>query len=204
MIKDRTSLLLISETLDWLWYTKIFTKIDLKDAYYRLQVREGDKWKIAFWTWYSHFEYCVFPFGLSNTPAIFQVYLNYVLVGLVDIVYVVYLDDLLVFSENSEEHKDVVQQVLERLRTHKLYMNLKKYEFGTDMVEFLGLIVNPTGIIMDPACVEAIWDWATPKTFKEIQMFLGFTNFYRRFIKNYSKVVTPLTDLLSELDQKKN
>jgi hypothetical protein len=202
-IKDRTPLPLISETLDRLRRAKVFTKLDLKDAYHRLRIKEGDEWKTAFRTRYGHFEYCVLPFGLSNAPATFQAYINQALVGLVDVTCVVYLDDILVFSEDPTEHTAAVHAVLERLRTYKLYANLKKCEFDTDTVEFLGFIVGPQGISMDPSRVETVRDWPEPTSFRDIQVFLGFTNFYRRFIHRYSKITYPLTEMLKGMESGK-
>ena len=202
-IKNRTPLPLISETLDRLRRSKIFTKLDLKDAYHRIRIKEGDEWKTAFQTRYGHFEYYVLPFGLSNAPATFQAYINQALVGLVDVTCVVYLDDILIFSEDPGEHTEAVRQVLERLRTHKLFANPKKCAFGTDTVEFLGFLVGPKGIEMDPSRVEAIRDWPLPASFRDIQVFLGFTNFYRRFIRSYSKVAHPLTELLKGIESGK-
>ena len=101
--------------MDRLRGAKIFIKLDLKDAYYRLRIWEGDEWKTAFRTRYGHFEYYVMPFGLSNAPATFQAYINHALVGLVDVTCVVYLDDILIYSENPEDHTKAVREVLERL-----------------------------------------------------------------------------------------
>ena len=202
-VKNRTPLPLISETLDRLRRAVVFTKLDLKDAYHRLRIKEGDEWKTAFRTRYGHFEYCVLPFGLSNAPATFQAYINQALIGLVDVTCVVYLDDILIFSEDPSQHEDAVRQVLERLRSYQLYANLEKCEFETDTVEFLGFLVGPKGIQMDPSRVESISSWPVPESFRDIQVFLGFTNFYRRFIKSYSKITLPLTDLLKGMEKGK-
>ena len=115
-IKNRTPLPLISETIDRLQRAKVFTKLDLKDAYYRLRIREGDEWKTAFRTRYGHFEYYVMPFGLSNAPATFQAYINHALVGLINVTCVVYLDDILIYSEDLAQHTEAVRRVLERLQ----------------------------------------------------------------------------------------
>ena len=200
-IKNRTLLPLISETLDRLRRAVKFTRLDLKDAYHRLRIREGDEWKTAFRTRYGHYEYLVLPFGLTNAPATFQAYINQALIGLVDVTCVVYLDDILIYSEDPRKHTEAVRQVLERLRTYELFINLKKCEFSTDTVEFLGFVINPQGIRMDPSRVATIRDWPLPSSFKDIQVFLGFTNFYRRFIAGYSKVCRPLTDLLKGMER---
>jgi hypothetical protein len=115
-IKNRTPLPLISKTMDRLYRAKVYTKLDLKDTYYQLQIREGDEWKTVFRIYYRHFEYCIMPFGLSNTPAIFQAYINYILVGLIDIIYIVYLDNILIYLEDPEQYITAVRYILERLQ----------------------------------------------------------------------------------------
>ena len=195
-VKNRHPLPLISETLDRLTGAKVFTKLDLKDAYHRIQIRKGDEWKTAFRTRYGHFEYLVIPFGLTNAPATFQAYINKSLTGLMDKFCVVYLDDILIYSDAQSEHLDHVKQVLERLRRFGLYASLKKCDFFTTKVEFLGFIVSTNGLAMDQRRVAAIQEWPKPKSYHEVQVFLGFVNFYRRFIHHYSQIAGPLTGLL--------
>jgi len=202
-VKNRTALPLISETLDRLVGAAIFTKFDLKDAYHRIRIQKGHEWKTAFRTRYGHFEYLVMPFGLANAPATFQSYINQALIGLVDTICVIYLDDILIYSKTTEEHHAAVRKVLERLRQFKLYCNLKKCEFDTDKVDFLGFRVSTEGVGMEPSRVAAIEEWPEPKTFRELQVFLGFANFYRRFIAKYSKVVAPLTNMLKGMQEGK-
>jgi hypothetical protein len=155
-VKNRLALPLISETLDRLSEGRVFTKLDLKDAYHRIRIRRGDEWKTAFRTRYGHFEYTVMPFGLTNAPATFQGYINRALSGLVDVFCVVYLDDILIFSDNEEEHWKHVAHVLERLQRYRLYANLKKCQFAVNQVEFLGFIVSTDGVSMDPSRVDVI------------------------------------------------
>ena len=155
-IKNGHPLPLISETLDRLYGAKHFTKLDLKDAYHRLRIKQGDEWKTAFRTRYGHFEYMVMPFGLTNAPATFQAYINKSLAGLLDHFCVAYLDDVLIYSNSPEEHLDHVRQVLERLRKYRLYANLKKCEFSTTQVEFLGFIVFIDGVTMNQRRVDTI------------------------------------------------
>ena len=194
--KNRAPLPLISEILDRLSKAKRYTKLDLKDAYYRLRIREGDEWKTAFRCRYGHFEYNVMPFGLVNAPATFQTFINEVLGDLVDTICIAYLDDILIYSEDAAEHSMHVRHVLERLQQYDLYLNLEKCEFNVDRVSFLGFVIDPTGIHMEGTRISAILQWPVPKSVKDIQIFLGFTGFYRRFVRNYSKVTAPLTDLL--------
>jgi hypothetical protein len=171
-----------------------FTSLDLKDAYHRIPIKLTDRWKTAFRTRYGHFEYLVMPFGLTNALATFQGYINRALGGLVNKCCVVYLDDILIFSNLREEHVRHVCEVLARLRKFALYGNLKKCSFFQERVAFLGFIVILNGVEMDPSRIDAVESWPTLRTYADIQQFLGFTNFYRRFIKDYSKIIKPLTD----------
>ena len=145
-IKNCYPLPLISELLDRLNGATIFSKIDLKDAYYQIQIKEGDKWKTAFYTHYGHFEFLIMPMGLTNIPATFQSYINNALRGYVDDFCVVYLDDILVFSHSNEEHTHHLELVMERLRQFDLYANAKKCSFFQEELEFLGYLINTKGI----------------------------------------------------------
>ena len=194
--KNRHALPLISETLDRLNGAKRFTKLDLKDAYHRIRIKEGDEWKTAFRSRYGHFEYLVMPFGLTNAPATFQAYINKSLYGIVDVFCVVYLDDILIYSDNAAKHTLHVRKVLERLQQHQLYVNLKKCEFSTTRVEFLGFIITTDGVTMDQRRVDTVTSWPQPTTYREVQVFLGFVNFFRRFIHHYSQIAGPLSSLL--------
>ena len=135
------------------------------------------------------------PFGLTNAPAGFQRFLNTIFADLLDVFVIIYLDDILIFSLNEEDHVKHVSEVLRRLRKHNLIANGKKCVFHTDSVEYLGHIIGPGGLRMDPGKVKIIQDWPEPKKVKDIQSFLGFANFYRRYIHNYSDIVVPLTRL---------
>jgi transposase InsO family protein len=140
--------------------------------------------------------------GLVNAPATFQTYINQALAGLVDVTCIVYLDDILIFSDDEAAHEQHVREVLDRLRRADLYANEKKCRFHTTEVSFLGYVVSPEGISMEPERVEAIAQWPLPRSVHDIQVFTGFTGFYRRFIRGYSIVCAPLTDLLRG-DQKR-
>src|SRR5260221_5088408 len=135
------------------------------------------------------------PFGLSNAPAAFQRFINEVLGDLMDICTVGYLDDILVYLDSLEDHRDHIREVLHHLHTAGLYTNLKKCKFHMDTVEYLGFILSPKGLQMDPAKVSVILDWPKPQKVQDIQAFLGFTNFYQRFIHNYSEITLPLNHL---------
>ena len=194
-IKNRYPLPLIGELLDRLGQAKFFTKIDLRNAYNQIRIAEGDEWKTAFRTRYGLFEYRVMPFGLTNAPASFQHLVNFTFRDMLDKFIIVYLDDILIYSSTLEEHHQHVEQVLQRLQEHKLYAKAEKCEFHSRSVEFLGFKVSPDGISMDPGKVQAISEWPSPKNVTEVQSFLGFTNFYRQFIRSYSAIAAPLTNL---------
>lgn len=194
-VKNRYPIPLISELLDRLGEAKIFTKIDLRGAYNLVRIKPGDEWKTAFRTRYGHFEYLVMPFGLTNAPAVFQHMMNDIFREYLDRFVVVYLDDILVYSANAEEHQRHVRLVLEKLRAKGLYAKLEKCYFDQKSVEFLGYIVGEHGTSMDPEKVKSIMEWNAPKSLRDVQCFLGFANFYRQFIKDYSKIVAPLVAL---------
>ena len=140
---------LINKALDWLVGVKVYTKLDIRLVYNLIWIKEGDKWKMAFQMCYSHFEYHVIPFGLVNTLAMFQGYINGVLHDCLDITCLVYLDDILIFSEDEVEHTEHVCEVLRYLSKAGLYLNLEKCEFWTKWVSFVSYIVTPGGIAME-------------------------------------------------------
>jgi len=199
-VKNRYPLPLISEILDRAAGAKFFTKLDVKDAYYRIRIRKGDEWKTAFRTRYGLFEYLVMPFGLTNAPATFQSYIHQALGGLLDEFCIVYLDDILIFSPDRDTHTEHIRRVLARLRKAQLYCKPSKCSFYKDQVEFLGYIVNREGIAMDPERIRTIQDWPEPQTFRDVQVFLGFCNFYRKFIRGYSEIALPLTSLMKGME----
>jgi hypothetical protein len=194
-VKNRHPLPLINESLERLAGAKYYTKLDVKEAYHRVRIQEGEEWKTAFRTRYGHFEYTVMPFGLTNAPAQFQAYIYQVLAGLVDVTCIVYLDDILIFSNTEEEHVKHVKEVLHRLRDAKLFLKLPKCEWHTQRTEYLGYIVSPEGIEVDEKRIQTILEWPEPRTVREIRVFIGFMNYYRRFIANFSRLALPLTKL---------
>lgn len=194
--KNRYPLPRIDELMDRFVHARYFTKLDLRDAYHRIRIKKGDEWKTAFRTRYGHFEYLVMPFGLTNAPATFQAYINTAMRGILDDYCVVYLDDILIYSETAEEHERHVKEVLERLRRHSLYAKLSKCEFHQPEVKFLGFIVGRGGLRIDPDRSRTVSGWPEPRSFHEVQVFVGFVNYFRRFIYQFSKVTQPLTDLL--------
>lgn len=194
-VKDKYPIPLVSEILQRLRKAKVFTKLDLRGAYNLIRVKQGDEWKTAFRTRYGSFEYNVMPFGMANSSATFQAYINRALHDYLDVSVVVFLDDILIYSDNDEDHDRHVKEVLRRLRKHGLFAKLEKCSFSTSKVEFLGFIISYNLVEMDPERIATVTEWPRPKTVKEVQSFLGFCNFYRRFIKDYSDVAMAMTEV---------
>uniref|UniRef100_A0A8K9UIS2 Gypsy retrotransposon integrase-like protein 1 n=1 Tax=Oncorhynchus mykiss TaxID=8022 RepID=A0A8K9UIS2_ONCMY len=196
-VKNRYPLPLMSSAFEILQGARFFTKLDLRNAYHLVRIREGDEWKTAFNTPLGHFEYRVLPFGLANAPAVFQALVNDVLRDMLNIFVFVYLDDILIFSPSLQIHVQHVRRVLQRLLENCLFVKAEKCTFHASSVTFLGSVISAEGIKMDPAKVQAVIDWPVPKSRVELQRFLGFANFYRRFIRNFGQVAAPLTALTS-------
>ncbi len=202
-VKNHHSLLLISETLNWLSSAKIFIKLNLKDVYHCICICVNDEWKTAFHTHYGHFEYLIMSFELVNAPATFQAYINQALAEHINFICVVYLNNILIYSQLKEEHKCHVCEILEWLRHYKLFINLRKCVFSINTVEFLRFIVLIIEMIMNLQWIDTIKTWLTLKTFQKVQVFLKFVNFYRHFIKVYLQIVSSLTDLLKDSKNEK-
>ena len=194
-IKNRYPLPLMAELQDKLYGAKYFTTLDLKGAYNLIRIKDGEEWKTAFRTKRGLYEYLVMPFGLTNAPASFQTMINNVLREYIDMFVVVYLDDILIFSTTLKEHKEHVHQVLRKLQDANLLVESDKCEFHKQHVKFLGYEITPGFIGMDPDKVKAVREWPAPTNVKEVRAFLGFVNFYRRYVKNFGGIGIPLTDL---------
>lgn len=174
----------------------IFTKLDLREAYYRVRIRPGDEWKTTFNCPLGSYQFQVMPFGLQGAPAVFMQLINNVLHEFLYRGVLVYLDDILIYTRTMEEHVRLVRQVLTKLLDARLYVKLSKCEFHRTEIDYLGFRISGKGISMDPAKVAAVVDWQAPKTRKQLQSFLGFANFYRQFIPSFAQVALPITDLL--------
>ncbi|KAI0992789.1 hypothetical protein K3495_g15396, partial [Podosphaera aphanis] len=194
-LRNRYPLPLIKETLDLVCNAKIFTKVDVISAFNRIRIKEGQEWLTAFITRFGLYEQLVTPFGLCGALATFQRYINDILYDLLDNCVTAYLDDVLIYSSNRKEHIEHVREVLKRLQDAGLQIDLAKSEFHTVRTKYLGLIILPGGLEMDPAKIETISKWEAPNTKRQLQRFLGFANFSRRFIKNFSEYARPLHDL---------
>ncbi|KAJ1579958.1 hypothetical protein NDA15_003429 [Ustilago hordei] len=200
-VKNRAPLPLIEEQLFLLRKARIYTKLDLRAAYNLIRIAKGDEWKTAFGTQLGLYEYLVMPFGLANAPAHFQSFINDIFRDIIGVYVVVYLDDFLIFSDTEEVHVKHATEVLTRLRSNRLFAKLSKCEFHTKTVEFLGYIIKPTGIEMDPEKVRTVKEWPMPESIHDIQRFLGFANFYRRFIAHFARIAKPLTALVKPIER---
>jgi transposase InsO family protein len=195
-LKNRYPLPLIDDILHRLAGAKIFTALDLKNAYHRIRIREGDEWKTAFRTQLGAFEYQVVPFGLTNAPAAFQSYINQTLREYLDVFVVAYLDDLVIYSKREEDHEEHVRLVLKALMDAGLYCKLSKCTFSAREIELLGYVVSDKGVSMSKSRLNPILDWPEPRSIKDIQQFIGFANFYRRFVPKFSKIALGMTNML--------
>ena len=193
-IKNRYPIPLILETLGKLTGAVIYTKLDVIHAFNRIPMKKNHKWLTAFNSRYGQFEYLVMPFGLCNAPGTFQGYINESLREYLDVFCTAYLDNVLIYSSKEEDHASHVLQVLRRLHKRGLQVNIDKCEFNTTRVKYLGMIVTTNSIKMDLEKVEAIQKWEPLSSVKDVQAFLGFANFYQRFIPNFLKKVKPLNE----------
>ncbi|GKF12054.1 putative reverse transcriptase domain-containing protein, partial [Tanacetum coccineum] len=160
-----------------------------------MRVLEEDIPKTAFRTRYGHYEFQVMSFGLTNAPAVFMDLMNRVCKPYLDKFVIVFIDDILIYSNNKQEHEEHLKIILELLKKEELYAKFSKCEFWIPKVQFLGHVIDNKGIHVDPAKIESVKDWAFPKTPTEIRQFLGLAGYYRRFIEVFSKIAKPMTKL---------
>lgn len=198
--KDRYPLPLIEETLTRLAQARIFTKIDIRQAFHKVRLVPGVEDLTTFRTRYGAYKYRVVPFGLTNGPSTFQRFINHTFRGYLDEFCTAYIDDILIYSKSREEHEEHVSKVLDRLREAGLQADLAKCEFYVTETKFLGYIIKPEGVGVDPDKVEVIRDWGIPirdgkAVVKGVRSFLGFCNFYRKFIEKYGQIAKPLSEL---------
>lgn len=201
-IKNQYPLLLINKLLNWLSKTKRFTQLNLTLAYHCLCIKKDNKWKTAFCTHYGHFKYQVLPFGLLNASATFQAYINKALAEKLNVFYVVYLDNILIYLEKVENHKDNIKWIFQKLREANFFVNVQKCKFNTDEVQFLGYVVLAKGIQMETSHIEAIKSWLEPSNIRNIQIFIGFANFYQCFMQGFSKKTAASISLITNLFKK--
>ncbi|GJV28135.1 putative reverse transcriptase domain-containing protein [Tanacetum coccineum] len=189
-VKNRYPLPRIDDLFDQLQGSSVYSKIDLRSGYHQLRVREEDIPKTAFRTRYGHYEFQVMPFGLTNAPAVFMDLMNRVCKPYLDKFVIVFIDDILIYSKNKKEHEEHLKIILELLKKEELYAKFSKCEFWIPKVQFLGHVIDSEGIHVDPAKIESIKDWTSPKSPNEqIRSILGLVGYYRRFIEGTFQAV---------------
>jgi hypothetical protein len=193
-IKNKYPLPRIDILFDQLVGAKVFSKIDLRSSYHQIKIRPSDIPKIAFSTRYGLYGYLVMSFGLTNAPAYFMYLMNSVFMQELDKFVVVFIDDILIYSKNLEDHAIHLRIVLQRLRDHHLYAKFSKCEFWLDIYKFLGHTISSDGISVDPSKVQEVMDWKPPTSVHQIRSFLGLAGYYRRFIPDFSKIAKPMTE----------
>jgi hypothetical protein len=198
MVKNHYPLPQIDDLFDRLSGAKVFSRIDLRSGYYQIWIAEGDKEKTACRTRYGSYEFMVMPFGFTNTPATFCTLMNDIFREWLDDFVVVYIEDILICSGSLEEHAEHLRKVFQRLRENKLYAKLEKCKFEVKEVDFLGHKITQEGLKMDNHKVKEILDWEPPKSVPTLKSFLGLASYYRKFIKNFAKMVALLTNLLKK------
>ncbi|KAL0551242.1 hypothetical protein IC582_010328 [Cucumis melo] len=194
-VKNRYPLPRIDDLFDQLQGATVFSKIDLRSGYHQLRIKEEDVPKTAFRSRYGHYEFIVMSFGLTNAPAVFMDLMNRVFREFLDTFVIVFIDDILIYSKTEAEHEEHLRMVLQTLRDNKLYAKFSKCEFWLKQVSFLGHVVSKAGVSVDPAKIEAVTGWTRPSTVSEVRSFLGLAGYYRRFVENFSRIATPLTQL---------
>jgi len=196
MVKNKYPLPLISELMSQLRGARYFTKLDVRWGFNNVRIKPRDEWKAAFRTNRGLFEPLVMFFGMTNSLATFQTMMNDIFQNLIaEGIVVVYLDDILIFTKTKEEHEQAVRQVLQVLKENKLFLRPEKCEFYKQRIEYLGLVISENEVSMDLVKVAGVREWPTLENKTDVQAFLGFVNFYRRFIRDFSTKAQPLFDL---------
>lgn len=197
-VKNKYPLPRIDELFDRLEGAKYFSKLDMRSGYWQIKMHEADIEKTSFRSRYGSFEWLVLPMGLTNAPATFMHLMHQILRPFLDSFVIVFLDDILIYSRTLAEHQRHLRQVLDALRANQLYCKESKCAFFKDSVEFLGHVIDRDGVHMMESKVKAIREWPTPTSVEDIRSFLGLAGYYRKFIKGFSNIAAPLTELLKK------
>lgn len=197
-VGDKYPLPNITDVLDQLGKCKYFTTLDLASGFHQIEVNPADVCKTAFSVEHGHYEYLRMPFGLRNAPATFQRAINNILTGLQGEICLVYLDDIIIYSSDLQDHLIRLDKVFQRLRNHNLKIQPDKCEFLRKEVCYLGHIITTDGVKPNPEKIRCVTEFQQPRNQKQIKQFLGLSGYYRRFVPNYSKIIKPLTRLLKK------
>jgi len=201
-IKNRYPLPLIADILDGVGKKKVFMKLDLRWGYNNVRIKEGDEWKAAFMTHIRAYEPMVMYFGLTNSSTTFQAIMNNLFRDLINQGdTATFIDNILVAIDTEEDYDKLVEEVLRRLEENNLLVKPEKCKWKVREVEFLGVVIGPKGVEMQKEKVEGVLSWPAPRNVKEVQRFLGLTNYYRRFIKNFARIAA-LLHVLVRKEQK--
>jgi len=201
-VKNKYPLPLITDLIDNMGSKQVFTKIDLWWGFNNIRIKEGDEWKGAFTTHVGFFELTVMFFGMMNSPATFQAIMNEILRDMINEGKVAaFVDDVLVGTETEKEHDEIVEEILRRLEKNNLYVKPEKCTWKVRKIGFLGVVIGPGGIEMEKEKVDEVPSWPKPKNMKDVRKFLGLTNYYRRFIKDFAQVARPM-NMLTRKDVK--
>ncbi|GBG64361.1 hypothetical protein CBR_g41561 [Chara braunii] len=185
----------IDDLLDMVQGCTVFSKVDLESGYHQIEMAEEDVYKTAFKTRYGTYEFLVMPFGLCNAPGTFQTEMHRIFRPYLDKFMVVYVDDILVFSKTAREHKEHLALVLQSLRDNQYKINREKSSFGIPSVIYLGHVISGDGLAPEAAKIAAIQEWPQPQTVRDVRSFMGLASYYRKFVRNFSAVAAPLTNL---------
>nr|GFC53697.1 putative reverse transcriptase domain-containing protein [Tanacetum cinerariifolium] len=194
-VKNRYPLPRIDDLFDQLQGSSVYSKIDLRMGYHQLRIREEDIPITAFRTRYGHYEFRVMQFGLTKAPAVFIDLMNRVCKPYLDKFVIVFIDDILIYSKDKEEHEEHLKTILEVLKREQLYAKFSKCDFWLESVQFIGYVIDSEGVHVDPVKIAAIKNWATSMTPTEVRQFMGLAGYYRRFIEGFSLIYKPLTKL---------
>jgi hypothetical protein len=195
IIKNRYPIPMIDELMDELKGAKFLSKIDLRSRYHQIKVREQDVPKTTFRCHYGHYEFLVMPFGLTNAPATFQSCMNHVFNKQLRKFLLIFFDDILIYSKTWEDHLQHLDEVLGIIKSQQLYAKESKCEFGMTKMLYLGHVIGKNGVQVHQEKIRAIIEWPTPRNVTKLKSFLGLCTYYRKFVKGFSQLTAPLTNL---------